>query len=593
MNCLCGVLGAQVFVLIALEASGSAFPDRYWPDFPAPERVILSETHTGLSYAENVLLETLSGLVALETKRRGYGEMVWVGSASPSYEEWLRRCAQYLGFPIASGTFTVWDLVDRYRERGTIKGYILYRKESGDRPMHEGRSADTSVNVATALCSIFHGVAIEEGIEQTAKRHGLKCLLDVREKDEQWLWESHGERFARNVLGRQDPKNPVMRGSAVAMRTLLVSNTDALYEAVLARMWPGSPILGWGIGLEDAQTLPASRFGIFQTATNWCINLPLLSSGQTGLRYPFQPFCKPSDNSPPRDMRDTRYVSFVMSDGDNVQWLMLNFCKGEEAQQYWACPDRGQMPLGWTLPAADLLQLCPYTLDYLRETASPNDDFMLLGGGYYYPDHFGEARPEKHLLGRQARRTAKYMDKCGLTTLMVNIQDWDSEEAIRAYETYARKMPNLEGIFVVQYAPYTAGNGAIRWVRMGNRREVPVITARNAIWSQRGDHPAEGPPGKVAALLNRWAETPVEQPEDRFAWVIVHCWSWFRKTELGAPSSEEEVEQKYYPVGEEIARGYHPALWAAERLSPKIRVVTPSGLVRRLRTEGGAVSGGS
>ena len=85
----------------------------------------------------------------------------------------------------------------------------------------------------------------------------------------------------------------------------------------------------------------------------------MLSSGATGLDYPFKPFAPPADASAAPAAADTRYVAFVMSDGDNVQWLMLNFCKGQDAKQYWACPDRGRMPFGWTLPAMDLLQLCP------------------------------------------------------------------------------------------------------------------------------------------------------------------------------------------------------------------------------------------
>jgi len=260
---------------------------------------------------------------------------------------------------------------------------------------------------------------------------------------------------------------------------------------------------------------------------------------------------------------------------------MLNFCLGQEAGQFWASPDRGKMPFGWTIPAMDLLQLCPYTLDYLRETRTPKDDFVLLCGGYYYPDWFGTARPERGLLARHARRTGKYMAHCGLRTLMVNVQDWDSDAAVAAYETYAREIPHLEALFVIQYAPYTGGEGAIRWVSRKDGGEVPVITARNALWNHRGNNPREGTPGEVARFLNEWASRPVEKPEDRFAWVTVHCWSWFRNAGPDAIPEDEEVAQSAYDE-DDVARGYRPSLWCGRRLAPNIKVVTPQGLAERL-----------
>ena len=89
---------------------------------------------------------------------------------------------------------------------------------------------------------------------------------------------------------------------------------------------------------------------------------------------------------------DVHYASFVMSDGDNVQWVMGNFVVGGQAGSYYANPRRGEVPLGGTRPLADLAQLAPYCLEELAARATPRDDFILFGGGYYYPDWFGSAR---------------------------------------------------------------------------------------------------------------------------------------------------------------------------------------------------------
>jgi len=566
----------------SISFAADALPDRWWPEFPVPTKMLVSEPLNGLPVDEGITLQTLCGLTANAGSWQVGGQMLWSGTSdSPSYEEWLDRMAAHTGVPIDRTTRKLWDLIDLYRAQHSVQGYVLYHADSAKRNLYEGKPGDWSANVATALCGLLGGVAVEEHLEETAKAHGLKLLADARGKDEAWLWKEYGDKLSHSQLGRQDPKNAVMRDAIVAMGAPMVSTVGPLYEEALRAMRPGSPILGWGFGGEDEQTGPSSRWGLIQTATNWCVNLAPCSVGKTGLDYPFKPFATAS-SAPKKDDPNTRYVSFILTDGDNVQWLMLNFCKGGEAMQYWASPARGKIPFGWTTCAADLLQLCPYTLDYLRDTATPNDDFLLYGGGYYYPDWFGKDRGIPDLLAQHARRLNKYMEKCNIHSFAINAQKWDSPEAMAAYETYVREMPVLKAVFTVQYYPYTGGGGAIKWVKRPDGNRVPVISARNALWAGRGDHPREGTPNHVAALLNEWAAQPIQSPEDRFAWVTVHCWSWFKEAPAGAPLSAEEVDQTTPPS--EAARGYLPAVWCAAHLSPNIRVVTPNMLAERLVT---------
>ncbi|HOT52122.1 MAG TPA: GxGYxYP family putative glycoside hydrolase, partial [Candidatus Hydrogenedentes bacterium] len=182
-------------------------PARYWPAFPLPDRVVLGESHNGVNEAVRVVLNTVSGLVAHDTRCNHSGEMVWIGlTNSPSYDTWLAAYLARTGVPCEKRVLSTWDLVDRYREQGIVKGYILYRREPGDRPLYEGTPSDTSVNVATSLCAVWGGVAVEESIEADAKAHGLPLLLDARGKDEAWLFETYSGRLSRSVLGRQDPK---------------------------------------------------------------------------------------------------------------------------------------------------------------------------------------------------------------------------------------------------------------------------------------------------------------------------------------------------------------------------------------------------
>lgn len=580
------ILGLLV-IAPGASAEPLALPDRYWPAFPTPELIVRSESLNEISPELGIVLETLSGLVARRAQETGRGEYIWTGlTANPSYEEWFRRMVEHTGARVEEKVHTVWELVSRYRAVGVVQGYVLYRFERSSRRRHELGVQDVSANVATSLAGLLDAIAVDETLQAEAEAHGLVLLADVRERDEAWCLREYGEQFSRRMLALQDPKNLLIRGLAVAERAFVATQPGEVYEQALARLSPGSLVLGWGVGDEAALTGPSSRWGAFQTATNWCANLPVLSAA------PWPPTHPPSlpDGRLHRrhvELRDldwddtSRFVSFVLSDGDNVQWLMLNFCLGREAQQYWACPDRGKLPFGWTIPLMDLAQLCPYTLAYLRETATERDDFVLLSGGYYYPDWFGANRPEVDVMAAHAARMGRYMAASEVRTLMVNAQDWDSAEALRAYRRYARHIPGLLGVLAVQYYPYTGGGGAVRWVKDGRGCEVPVVSARFALWSH-ANRPRDGGPRRVAQLIREWAATPVSQPEDRFGWVVDHCWSWFRRIGPEEPLDREEVEQRSSD-GLDVARGYRPALWCAEALPPHVRVVTPEELLLRLR----------
>jgi len=584
------VLALLAIACAAEERSAQDFADRYWPPFPKPVRVVPSESMNEIPFERAVVLQTLAGLVARHARRTGGGEYVWIGlTRNPSYDEWLQRCLRYNSAELEAKTHDTWSLVERYRHRGGVKGYILYRKDGSDRRLYEGTPENTSINVATSLCGALGGVAVEESLRGEADRRGLSCLADVRDRGELWPVREFVRPLSPRLLGLQDPKSFVARETMVAMDALVIHGVGRNYDLALSRTRPGSPVLGWGIGDERAVTMPSTRHALMQTSTNWCANLPVLSAGKTGLDYPFKQFASPQESNR-SDSPDTRYVTFVMSDGDNVQWLMLNFCKGPQARQYWGCRERGANPLGWTVPSADLMQLCPYTLDHIRETATPNDDFILLGGGYYYPDSFGEGLPPGNWLERHAGRIAKYMRQTGTRILLVNAQDWDSPNAVAAYRTYARAIPELRGIFVIQYAPYTAGRGRVIWVSGADGAPVPVVSAKWAIWAGRGQHPSEGTPNRIADWIVQWASREPQSVEDRFAWVIVHCWSWFKRCPTDTSFASEEVDQGRSSGDANVARGYMPALWSAKNAvalakarGVNLRVVTPSCLLKMLR----------
>jgi GxGYxYP putative glycoside hydrolase C-terminal domain len=343
--------------------------------------------------------------------------------------------------------------------------------------------------------------------------------------------------------------------------------------------------VGHGAGDEFTLTMPSSKWGLFQTSTDWCSNLTVLASDVIGKSVPTDRLAMrfPLHWSALDWGNGRHYVNFTSSDGDNMQWVMGNFTDGDEAPSYYANPKRGTIPFTWGLPVESLCQLSPRTLAGILEKATPNDDFIQFNGaGYYYPDFYGKARNTTNALELQAERLRAYMDLTGIRILAFNFQDWDSADAQAACEIFASKLPGLLGILAFQYYPYSAGNGAIRWVRGIDGDEVPVVSCRFTIWANQG-RPRDNTPAAIAVQLNELPTAGERATNDSFSWVIAHAWSRFRKVEKNAPLNSEEngVAQDKAEPG--TVRGYEPVLWVVDRLEQHVRPVKAQELLLRVR----------
>jgi GxGYxYP putative glycoside hydrolase C-terminal domain len=344
----------------------------------------------------------------------------------------------------------------------------------------------------------------------------------------------------------------------------------------MAWLEPLSPIVGWNGGDEFESTRLSTIHGHFQTATDWCMNLPVLMAGSERA----EPARLKGFDPREIDWDDRRSaVSFIASDGDNVQWLEGDFFANTS---YWRSPDRGRIPFGWSCCFAHLAQLCPPAVDHAVATRGTNDWFVEWGGGYYYPDLFARERPDRWgLLARHARRTWGRMRANNTRVIGFNVWQPDSPDARRAYEVFAGETDGLLAILVFQYSPYEGGGGKTYWVKDRKGGDVPVITARYSIWEHSNDRPRSGTPAKVAREIRETvARTPpAELP--RYDWAIAHVWSSFRR----APGADEEAEDlpRERRADRDRSRGYTPVTWCAERLPEGIRVVCPEELIWRIR----------
>lgn len=568
---LCGALPVEV-------------ADRWWPVQAEPAGVAIASDYArypevvtasgvripGINGPYHMLVQSVSGLAAQAVNEGRCDEMVWAAmDANRDYRDWFERMLGRGKYEVR-GVFDPWDLVRRFADKGVVQGYVLYRYDTSKGEVTQPRAdIDESVNVATTIAGLVGGVLVSEELEAQAAALGLERLFDARGKTESWCFDTYKDRLNRRMACFQDPKAPHCRDVAIAYKAIMLFENAAPAEAVMEWLEALSPIVGWPGGDEFEGTLLSTVYGHFQTATNWCINLPLLMAG--------------SERRTPRAVRKfapsaidfedrRRCTAFVMSDGDNVQWYMGGFLRAQDG--WWNSVDRGRFPFGWSCPLAHLAQLCTEAADYSAETQSAHCWMIEWGGGYYYPDLFASKRADRWgLLDAHARRTWRFMRATGTDVIGFNVSDIDSPDAMRAYRTIVNAMDGLLGILAFQYAPYEGGEGQVFWIPSPHG-DVPVVCARASIWSNT-DRPYSGTPAKIARLLNA--------DQIQYSWNVMHSWSYFRKSS-GAGDHDEDLPQDH-AVQEGGVRGLTPVGWCVERLDAGVHVVSPQELLWRLRME--------
>jgi hypothetical protein len=561
---------------------------RWWPVQALPKVIVRSVSWHQLGTGNLMMLHSLAGLAAQAVNEHRGDEMLWISTDYVDVEDWLDRLLRSHREIQQQGEREPWDLVDRFKKAGIIKGYILYRRDDSPGERYQQRPGiDCSVNVATSLAGLLGGIIVDEKLEKKAKSHGLTMLIDVRDKTQQWCFDTYKDQFNRHMLCQQDPRVAIIRDVAIAHKAFTVYGLEEPVPAALRWLAPPSPILGY-MAPEAKATRLASVWGHFQTGTNYCWNLSVLMAGSD---HDFAPPAKPFD---PRtiDFNDRRSgVSFVSTDGDNVCWYEVGFFHKNPG--YWRSPDRGRIPFGWSCCFCELAQLFPQAMQYAAETQSDNDWFVEWGGGYFYPDLFASERPDRwEVLARQSRLTWELMKKSGTRIIGFNIfVSYDSPDAHKAYEVIAHEMDDLHAILIRQYNPYEAGAGKIFWVKNRSGLEIPVITCCYSIWENHNKRPRSGTPAKIAREIRETVAATPAAELPRYDWVACHVWSFFRH----APGNDEDAEnlpktpRQSFPERKKDAprrggiSGYTPVTWCVERLPESICVVCPEELVWRIR----------
>ena len=473
--------------------------------------VVISSGNLGNS-ARKVLVATLQGVVARQSSQQIYID------GGTGYSIWYAHLNSAYGIPCTTAT-NAWQLVSQFKN--LVSGYILY----------DAAANSNSLSAATSLCGPFNAVAVDASIETTVRSYGVtNRLADVRGYDEKWVWTNYNGSLSRSVVVEQKESisDNLRDYAALANAFTFFDGNSSFRSYVMSQMNADAACLGWGDASQGEQAFVGddSTDGVYNVPADYALDLATLSSVRDVGIYQHT-YANPLPET------NIHYVTFVVTDGDNVQWDLGGF------PAYFNDAARGTFNMGWAL-SPSLADLAPSVLRWCFDNSSNglSRDFFVAGpsgGGYFYPSMYPPAELDLHV-----QKLSDFMDRADLN--IGQILDFNSFSRLDLWNKYLAQ-PNLDALFYLEYAPYNGAHGAVLFSTNGN----PVIAARDLLWAGLEEET------NLVANLNSYPRDPASPAG--YTLVAVHVWS---KT-LGS------VQQ------------------VVTNLAPNVRVVTPDIFVKLIR----------
>ena len=389
--------------------------DGLLPAFQAPEHLDVYDIRN-TSYDIQLSVTTMTGLI-----NRQQPEVYLLNSSDAAF--WLNQVFAHIPHVIsaAKDEAILETLLNGYRNR--VAGLIIYDPGFID-----------SVNVATSLAGQKDCIVVSPALAETLQGspHQLPVVADLRtyqwkSRVQAYLWAESNllKNATPNLVAGLDPTIPgALRSLLVATRTFVywldardilpdVKNgwisERSLMERILKAFAPGTVHLGWyvnetlGVRLTSEAALPMLASDYFCNLEVWTsiqnvgaglapalLETPTMPEATARPATPAQPEVSaqptaiamptaPVPPTPPAQPSKT-YVSFTMSDGDNLQYDQHRMA------QLWQDPVRGTIPIGWTI-SPTLIRVAPALAAYYTRMATPNDELVVgpSGAGYILP----------------------------------------------------------------------------------------------------------------------------------------------------------------------------------------------------------------
>ena len=497
--------------------------------FPKPEqREKLYIVQSVPQSSDDLLtLVSLQGLLARNSKS---GIIIEYDSSVKSYTSMLRSYySDVCKMTYSSG---LWSTVSS--EIDSVDGYILTDR------------GDDSINVANSLAAQLNAIIVTENNRAAAENRGLKCLLDVSDKDDAWLRQSeYWDKLDKDIAFMINTGyTEHLRDYAIFCGSYVFSDSDDTPKKLTDRvghMNDNFIVFGWNTACGEFDTVKtfASINGSI-IASDFAKNLSALSAFSLNEAHQKTEAAESAS-------ADKHTVCFVISDGDNLQWTLNDF---QTSDKWWANKKRGDFYTGWGLPAS-MIDVAPAALQYYYRTMKETDEFImqLSGIGYTFPSYWRSISA----LRSMQEQLASLMGRAGMSVMEILDDAKLNDTLVQRYYSGFLDHEEIDGILYIDYSNYAGYGGQIFW-----SNDKPIVAARHRVWAGFTDVT------QLASEINRASTDP--SSEDAYSFIIVHAWS-------GLDSK-----------GNIVANGNTLDAVAAivEKLDPDVEVVTPSELIKRI-----------
>ncbi|MEI9863485.1 MAG: hypothetical protein WDN00_02810 [Limisphaerales bacterium] len=403
------------------------------PTFPAPAAVVDCIDLTSLTGDEADLFTSLQGIlnrtqprIACVHNADGEGKMTWLDLHNIPYV-------------VSNG----YGVIQKYRTNFT--GLVVTDPNLLD-----------TLNLATTIAGVSNQLICAPGLLNTLTNapYNLPIIEDLRGRFTDkyqvygYLYSNYWSQCTHRLIGGLGPDlHGSFRDYFVATKTACVwldpGTLNFTDKALLAKFIADVPAnksvyIGWWPSEANGLNW-ITAYGIPVLASDFMRNSSLFGGVTRAVNVPEIPPAPPLQNKV--------YVSLLLSDGDNIQYMQ------HVMKMWWGNNARGKVPIGWTVSplAADM---DPVMMNYYWSTATTNDCLISgpSGAGYTHMQGWNSAN-----LAGFAKITDSYLQRSGLRIITI----WD-QVTTGVARAFATNCPTLLGLTDQSGGTYTSVNLGLR-----------------------------------------------------------------------------------------------------------------------------------
>lgn len=343
---------------------------KLWPRFSMPRTVFVVDARS-LSNSDLVTATTLQGIYnAVQRPSRLY--LNW-RAEDDFWITQLPKTVHVINLPLPGNQDLVEWLLKRFRS--DIKGAIVTNPSNPD-----------TVNLATSMAGLDSAVVINPDQVSMVAALGIKVLFSFDTADfssldpvatYQWGVDNLLSQTSIRTLTMLPGTHGGDRDYAVATKSFVfyLTSTNAAqkteFGTILSHTSANTPIMGY-IPNENPDVAYLSSQGHFLNPSD------NLSNGTVWASMPAPWMLHEStEPAPIYAQPNTVYVAFLVTDGDNAQYMEHRMA------QVWQMPDLGTVPEGW-MAAPGTVEFAPTLLQYFNDHLPRNSELNAGASGIGY-----------------------------------------------------------------------------------------------------------------------------------------------------------------------------------------------------------------